>query len=92
MSVLAGAAAGDWIVESMDVSPEEMQERVTGWVSEQEAMRSRVVERVRAQRQQVRKLGNWGQLSLFTVGNYVLVARVRKLVSSPKLVPTWTGP
>ena len=50
MSVLAGASAGEWIVERLDVSPGEMQERVTGWMSKQEAMRSRVVERVRAQR------------------------------------------
>ena len=38
MSVLAGAAAGEWTVENLDVSPGEMQERVTGWVSEQAAM------------------------------------------------------
>jgi len=43
MSVLAGATASEWTVESLDVSLGEMQERVTGRVSEQEAMRSRVV-------------------------------------------------
>ena len=50
MSVLAGAAAGEWTVETLDVSPGEIQERITAWVLEQEAMRSRVVERVRTQR------------------------------------------
>ena len=69
------------------MSPGEMQERVTGWVLEQEAMRSRVVERVRAQRQRVREIGNRGQLLAFAVDDYVLVARVRKLGSAPKLVP-----
>ncbi|CAM9475825.1 unnamed protein product [Ascophyllum nodosum] len=28
----------------------------------------------------------------FEVGDYVLVARVRKVGSAPKLVTTWTGP
>ena len=51
-----------------------------------------MVERVRAQRQRVREIGNRGPLSAFVVGDYVLVARVRKLGSAPKLVPTWTGP
>ena len=88
MSVLAGAAAGEWTVKSLDVSPAQMQERIIGWVLEQEAMRSRVVERVRAQRQRVREIGNRGQLPAFAVGNYVLVARLRKLGSAPKLVPT----
>ena len=88
MSVLAGAAAGEWTVETLDVSPGEMEERVTGWVFEQEAMWSRVVERVRAQRQRVREIGNRGQLPAFAVGDYVLVARMRKLGSAPKLVPT----
>ena len=54
-------------------------------------MRSHMVECVRAQRQRVRKIGNGGQLPAFAVGDYVLVARVRKLESAPKLVPTWTG-
>ena len=68
ISMLAGAAACEWTVESLDVSPGEMQDHVTDWVSEQV-----VVECVRAQRQQVRELGNRGQLLAFAVGDYVLV-------------------
>ena len=51
-----------------------------------------MVERVRAQRQRVRKIGNQGQLPAFAVDDYVLVARVPKLGSALKLMPTWIGP
>ena len=84
MSVLADTAAGEWTIESLDVSPGETEERVTGWVSEQETMQSRVVECVRAQRQRVRKIGNREELPAFAVGEHVLVARVRKIQENTK--------
>jgi len=86
---VAGATAGEWTVENLDVLPGEIQERVTNWVSKQEAMWCHVVERVPTQGQRG-ELSNWGQLPSFAVGDYVVVARVRKLGSTPKLVTTWT--
>ena len=40
----------------------------------------------------MRELSARGHLPVFEVGDYVLVARVRKLGRVPKLVQTWTGP
>ena len=91
MSVLVGAAAGEWTVVSLDASPGETQKHVIGWISEQEAMRSRVVEWVRAQRQWVRELGYGAQPPSIAISDYVLVTRVRNLGSAPKLVPAWTS-
>ena len=40
----------------------------------------------------MRELSRHGHLPVFKVGDFVLVARVRKLGRVPKLVQTWTGP
>ena len=39
-----------------------------------------------------RTAANRGNLPNFAVGEYVLVARVRRSVSTAKLLMTWTGP
>ena len=52
----------------------------------QEDLRRDVVKRVRKQRECARELGGRGHLPVFEVGNYVLVARVRKPGRVPKLV------
>ena len=51
---------------------------------EQEDLRCDVVKRVR-------KPSGRGHLPVFEIGDYVLVARVRKPGRVPKLVQTWTG-
>ena len=51
-----------------------------------------MLERVRAARDPKRVAASAGSMPNFEVGDYVLVARVRKLGSAPKLVTTWTGP
>ena len=51
-----------------------------------------MVKRVREQRECVRELSGRGHLPVFEVGDYVLVARVKKTGRVPKLVQTWTGP
>ena len=92
MSMLAGEDGDAWTVEELDVSCEQMQSWVAGWVQEQEDLRRNVVERVREQRKRVREVSGRGHLPVFEVGDYVLVARVRKPGRAPKLVQTWTGP
>ena len=51
-----------------------------------------MLERVRAARDRKRVAASTGSMPNFEVGDYVLVGRVRKLGSAPKLVTTWTGP
>ena len=53
MSVLAGKNGDAWTVEELDVSCEQMQSWVAGWVREQEDLRRDVVKRVREQRERV---------------------------------------
>ena len=59
---------------------------------EQKDLRHDVVKRVREQRERVRELSGRGHSPVFEVGDYVLVARVRKPDRVPKLVQIWTGP
>ena len=92
MSVLAGKDGDAWTVEELDVSCEQMKSWVAGWVREQEDLRRDVVKRVREQRERVREVSGRGYLPVFEVGDYALVARVRKPGRVPKLVQTWTGP
>ena len=89
--VLAGEDGDAWTVEELDVSCEQMQSWVAGWVREQEDFRRDVVKRVCEQRERVREVSGRGCLPVFEVGDYVLVARVRKPGRVPKLLQTWTG-
>ena len=73
-------------------SPEIMQKSVAESVTVQEELRREVFEQVRAARDRKRVAASAGSLPNFEVGDYVLVTRVRKLSSAPKLVTTWTGP
>lgn len=69
-----------------------MTELVRGLVDIQEEVHAEMLERVQHQRARGRTPGAPTRLPVFTVGGYVLVARIRKLGSAPKLVITWTGP
>ena len=51
-----------------------------------------MLERVRAARDHKHVAASTGSMPNFEVGNFVLVVRVRKLGSAPKLVTAWTGP
>ena len=50
------------------------------------------MQRLRQQREQRRERASRGELPHFTVGDYVLVARVRTHGRHPNLMNTWTGP
>ena len=89
MSVLASAGEAGWNVDRLD------EESVRGMVAElvqtQEELHQEVLQRVAMERQRSRAIASEsaGVLEEFQVGDYVLVARPRKV---PKLVITWTGP
>ena len=51
-----------------------------------------VEERVKKNREKQRQAASRGQLPNFATGDYLMVARVRRPGSTPKLVSTWTGP
>ena len=91
-SVLAGDGPDGWCVKEEEVLPEMMQKSVAGWVTVQERLRREVLERVRAARNRKRAAASGGSMPFFEVGDYVLLARVCKLGSAPKLMTTWTGP
>ena len=73
------------------VDEERLREHVRSIVSAHDELQKQVVERRDVQRQQTRTLSSRGELPHFTVGDYVLVARVRKEGKHAKLMATWTG-
>ena len=78
-SVFADDGPDGWCVKKKEFSPEMMQKSIAGWVTVQEELRREVVERVAA---------SAGSMPTFETGDYVLVARVRKLGSASKLAMT----
>ena len=61
-----------------EVSPEMMQKSVAEWVTVQEELRREMLERIRAARDRKHVAASAGSMLNFEVGDYVLVARVRK--------------
>ena len=74
------------------VDPRELQEGIQGVTAVQERLHDRVRQRAAHAQQQSRHHASRGQLPHFTVGDYVLVARVHQPGKHHKLVSTWTGP
>ena len=61
------------------------------WRRSKDCTRNVVEERVKKDYERQRQAANRRQLPNFAVGNYVMVARVRRPGSTPTLVSTWTG-
>ena len=61
-------------------------------VAAQSQLHKEVLDKVQANRGKQRVATSRGSLTNFCVGDYVLVARVRRSCSTPKLLMTWTGP
>ena len=68
-----------------------MQHLVAEWVALQEELQQEGLECVRASRKRKRAAASVRQMPEYEVGDYVLMARIRKLGSVPKLMTTWTG-
>ena len=62
------------------------------FVEAQHRLHKVVEERVKKNSERQRQAASRGQLPNFAVGDYVMVARVRRPGSTSKLVSTWTGP
>ena len=58
----------------------------------QQRLHKVIEERVKKNRERQRQAASRGQLLNLAMGDYVMVARVRRPGSTPKLVTTWTGP
>ena len=69
-----------------------MQKLVAGWLTVQEELYREVLERVFAARDRKHVAASAGSLPNFEVGDYVFLARARKLDNAPKLVTNWSGP
>ena len=89
-STLASSTGEDWEVSALD--EEALQRKVANVVEAQQRLHKVVEEKVKKNRERQRQTTSRGQLPNFAVGDYVKVARVRWLGSTPKLVSTWTGP
>lgn len=67
-------------------------DRLGNIISTQDVLLRGILERHNEQRQHTRVQQNRGELPHFTVGDYVLLARVRKEGRNAKRMTTWTGP
>ena len=77
----------------MDVlNDKALREKVQSVVEVQSQLHNEVLDKVQATRGKQRVAARRGNLPNFAVGEYVLVARVRRSGSTPKLLMTWTGP
>ena len=90
LSTLASPTSGEWRVDVMD--PAALRRHVRGVVEAQVGLHKEVLKKVQTNRALQRAAVSKGALPNFAVGDYVLVARVRRSGSTPKLLMTWTGP
>ena len=87
---LASSTESEWQVDVLD--GQALRRQVRGVVEAQANLHKEVLEKVQANRGRQRAAATKGTLPNFAVGDYVLVARVRRSGSTPKLLMTWTGP
>ena len=88
-STLASSTGKDGKVDALD--GEALRRKVANVVEAHQGMHKVVDDRVKKNRERQRQAASRGQLLNFAVGDYVMVARVRRLGSTPMLVSTWTG-
>ena len=91
LSTLASSTGQDWQVDVLDEKA--LRAKVQSVVAAQSQLHKEVLDKVQANRGKQRVTASRGSLPIFFVGDYVLVARVRRSGSKPKLLMmTWTGP
>ena len=86
---LTPSTGEDWKVDALD--EEALRRKVANVVEAQQRLHRVVEEPVKEYRDKPRQAASRGQLPNFAVGDYVMVARVRRPDLTPKLVSTWTG-
>ena len=91
LSTLASSTGGaEWKVDVLD--EKSLRLNVQHVAEAQRHLHKGVLDKVQASRSKHRASARVGSLPDFVVGDYVLVARVRRRGSTPKLLMTWTGP
>ena len=89
--MLVNSSAGQWNCDVLD--DDQTRRALKGMLALHEQCHVQVQERVAAECERRRKESSAGlELPNFEVGDYVLYARVRRPVMTPKLMATWTGP
>ena len=77
----------------MDALDEQvLQRKMANVVEAQHRLHKVVEERVKKNCEKQRQAASRGQLPNFTMGDHVMMARVRQPGSMPKLSETWAGP
>ena len=69
-----------------------LRQHLQGVVEAQSQLHKEVLDKVQANPGKQRVAASRGSKPNFTVGDYVLVARIRRSGSTPKPLMTWTGP
>ncbi|CAM9623378.1 unnamed protein product, partial [Discosporangium mesarthrocarpum] len=87
ISTLAG---GSW--SAVPLEPGKLSKMVQDLMVAHEEMHKAVLEPVERNRARQREAASRGIMPNFSLGDFVMVAGIRKRGSTPKLVSTWTGP
>ena len=90
LSMLASSTGQGWQVDVVDEKT--LRAKVQSVVAAQNQLHKEVLDKVQANRGKRRVAASRGSLPIFFAGDYVLVARVRRSGSTPKLLMTWAGP
>lgn len=84
------SAGGDWRADVFDEGT--LKRQMTSIVEAHRELHKKVAQRVEKNRDLKRRMSRKGQLPDVVVGDYVLVARVSRSETTPKLVSMWTEP
>ena len=90
LSTLASSTGHDWQVDVVDEKA--LRAKLQSVVTAQSQQHKEVLEKVQANRGKKRAVTSRGSLPILFVGDYVLVARVRRSGSTPKLLMTRAEP
>ena len=90
LSTLASSTRQDWQVDVLD--DKALRKKVQSVMEVRSQLHQKVLDKVQANRGKQRAAASRGNLPNFAVGEYVLVAQVRRSGSTLKLPMTWTGP
>ncbi|CAB1109830.1 unnamed protein product [Ectocarpus sp. CCAP 1310/34] len=89
-STLASSSGEAWNIDTLDAT--KLKQQVQNVIQTQAVLHKQVQQKVDHNRARQRAAASRGDLPAFTVGDYVMVARVRRSGITPKLSSTWTGP
>ncbi|CAN0208839.1 unnamed protein product, partial [Discosporangium mesarthrocarpum] len=89
-TVISTLASGS--LSAVQLEPGKLSEMVQDLMVAKEEILKAVLKRVEHNRARQREAASRGIMPNFSLGDFVIVARIRKRSSTPKLVSTWTSP